>query len=117
MNLNELLAKILDIASYPQDKRESFVRDFYNYYLTRLIDSVGGVDPAMAQKMVYAVDHYRENPEGLNAIWQSLNTEPKMKEIADSVFGEVIEELVDDIVKYSSEVEKQQILALVNAGS
>lgn len=117
MNLNELLSKLLEIANYPRDQREGFVRDFYNYYFTRLIDTVGGSDPAFAQKLLYAFDHYKENPDALNALWTQMDSEPKMKEIVDRVSVEVINELIDDITKYATEEQKQQILAVVNAGA
>lgn len=117
MNLNELLSKILEIANYPQDKREAFVKEFYNYYFTRLIDTLGGADASLAQKLLYAFDHYAEDQQGLKGIWAKINDDPHLKEIVERVFGEVINELIDDIVKYASDQEKQQILAAINSGS
>lgn len=114
MNLNELLSQVLEIANYPKDRQEGFVRDFYNYYFTKLIDTVGGADPSLAQKILYAFDHYKENPDGLNNIWAQMETDPRMKEIVDRVSIEVINELIDDIAKYATDEQKQQILAAVN---
>lgn len=115
MNLNDLLSQVLETANYPQDRREGFVRDFYNYYFTRLVDTVGGTDPALARKILYAFDHYKEDPENLNDLWTQMEAEPKMKAIIDRVSIEVINELIDDITKYATEEQKQQILAAVNS--
>lgn len=113
MDFNVILHRILDAANYPSGKREKFVRDFYDYYFSKLIDQIGGVDPTLAQKLMYAFDHYEENPQGLSELWNQMEADPQSKEVMDKVTNEVIGELVDDLLKNASEVEKQEILALV----
>lgn len=113
MDFNVILHRILDVAKYPDGKREQFVRDFYDYYFTKLIEQIGGVDPALAQKLMYAFDHYSENPQGLSELWNQMEADSQSKEVMNKVTNEVIGELVDDLLKNASEAEKQEILALV----
>ena len=113
MDFNVILHRILDVAKYPSGKREDFVRDFYDYYFTKLIEQIGGVDPTLAQKLMYVFDHYSENTQGLSDLWKQMEADPQSKEVMDKVTNEVISELVDDLLKNASEAEKQEILTLV----
>ena len=117
MNFNDILQKILDIAGYPQEKREQFVRDFYNYYFSLLVGEIGGIDPSFARQLITALDKYKENPDLLNSLWAQLENDVKMKEIANRVANEVLGEIMDDFGKNASEEQKRQLQDLVNQGS
>lgn len=114
MNFQIFLAKVLDIANFPEEKKQKFLEIFYQYYFKRLVEVIGGVDPAYAQKLAAVVDTMRENPERFGELWREMMGNEGLKKVIEKVTDEVVGYLVDDVMKSSNENEKAQILKLVN---
>ena len=111
MNLKDILLKILAIADFPNNKREEFIKTFYDYLFTKLVTELGGVDPSSAQKLASAAQNFETDPQQAEKVWREFNQDPQLKEKIDQVLNEVIGELVDDIAKSATDAQKQQILA------
>ena len=114
MNFQIFLAKVLDIANFPEDKRQKFLEIFYNYYFMKLTEKVGGIDPSYAQKLTTTVDSMKTNPEAFGELWREMMGNENLKKVIEEVTDEVVGYLVDDVMKSSNDSEKAQILKLVN---
>lgn len=114
MNFQVFLSKVLDLANFPQDKKQKFLEIFYQYYFKRLIEVIGGVDPTYAQRLTTSVDTMKDNPEAFGALWREMMGNEKLKKVIEDVTDEVVGYLVDDVMKSSNENEKAQILKLAN---
>ena len=112
MNFEEILAKVFDIAEYPQDEREKFVNTFYEYLYMKLVSSIREVDGDAADK-VAAISAQGADGEDLKKVFDEVSTNPKVAETIDRVTTEVIEGLVDDIAKSATEEQKRQILEIL----
>lgn len=116
MNFGDFLRKILAVANFPENKRNKFIEIFYQYYYFRLIDEIGGVDPAYGQRLTTAVDNLETDPGQFETVWRELESNVEFKQKIDEVTDEVIGYLVSDIEKSASDEEKAQILSMVEAG-
>lgn len=115
MGFLNFLNKLLDVANFSSDKRKKFVEIFYQYYYSRLVDAVGGLDPTYGQKLMYAIDHAKDNPEALGELWKELNGKEMFKAKIDEVTDEVVGYLLNDVIKSASDAEKAQILQSIGA--
>ena len=111
MMFDNLLSNILDIADFPQDKRQEFRDVFYRNYLDKLIDEINIMDPQASQKLQNA--SLSEDPELLGEVLKDMSNNTLIKEKISKVNNEVTNELVEDIVDSSSAEQKQKILALL----
>lgn len=108
------LNRLLDLANFSQEKRQRFIDIFYQYYYTRLIDGIGGLDPTYGQKLMSALDHAKENPEALGELWAELNSKEMFKAKIDEITDEVVAYLMNDVMKSANEEEKAQILQSIS---
>lgn len=113
MNLHEILSRILEIANYPKNKREQFIEEFYEYYFFRLINEVGAIDHSVAQQLTTASTFLKDYPEKFKEIWQNISQDVKYSPIIEKITNEVLGELADDVAKWASDAQKQQILAIL----
>ena len=114
-DIEEILKKILEIADFPQDKREDFVNTFYKYLFMRSFDVIEEVDKEGADRLTNALLKAENDSEEINAIWKDilLNEEivDKLREMTNGVLAEVAEDISDG----SNEEEKQRILDYLNS--
>lgn len=112
MNFQVFLAKVLDIANFPENKKQKFLEIFYQYYFVRLTDSVAMVDNVYAQKLAGVVDNMKANPEAFGQLWREMMGREDLKKIIEDVTDEVVGYLVDDVMKSSNDDQKAEILRL-----
>jgi len=115
MNFQVFLAKVLDIANFPESKKQKFLEIFYQYYFVRLTDAVGKVDTAYAQKLAGSVDALKTNPEAFGQLWREMMGREDLEKIIEDVTDEVVGYLVDDVMKSSNDDQKAQILSLASS--
>lgn len=114
MNFQIFLSKVLDLANFPEEKKQKFLEIFYQYYFKRLTEVVGGVDPSYAQRLATVVDNMKTDPEAFGLLWREMMGNEALKKAIEDVTDEVVGYLVDDVMKSSTEEEKAQILKLMN---
>jgi hypothetical protein len=112
MNFEEILNKILEIAEYPEDKREKFISTFYEYLYMKLVSSIRDVDSAAADK-VAAISAQGADAEDLKKVFDEISENPKVKEVIEKSTNEVVEKLAGDIADAATSEQKQQILSIL----
>lgn len=112
MNFQKVLDKVLEIAEFPQEKRQEFVTTFYEYLYMRLVSEIREVDSASADK-VMEVNAQGADAQRLKQVFEEISQNPKVKAKIDTVTDEVISKLVDDVAKFATDAQKQQILAAI----
>ncbi len=111
MNFDDLLSKILETANYPVDQRQEFKVTFYNYYFSKLLGEIEKVDTQGAKKLS---DSLNSGDKEFQEVYENLQQNDSIRAILDKVDNEVIGQLVDDISKYATEEQKEQILAILS---
>ena len=114
MNFDQILTKVLEIAEFPQEKRQEFINTFYEYLYMRMVSEIREVDEESADKVMEA------NAQGADAgklkqVFDDISKNPKVKAKIDAVTDEVVSKLVDDVAKFATEEQKQQILTAVSS--
>ena len=114
MNFDQILEKVLEIAEFPAEKRQEFINTFYEYLYMRMVSEIREVDEESADRVMKA------NAEGADAkklkqIFDDISQNPKVKAKIDEVTDEVISKLVDDVAKFATDDQKQQILTAISS--
>lgn len=112
MNFDDLLTKILEIAEFPEDKREEFKSTFYNFYISSLIREIGEVDNVSGEKLENSLEGGQEN---FDAVLAELAQNPNVQSTADGVLEKLLNQFVEDITNSATEEQKQKILAILPA--
>lgn len=110
MNFDEILKKILDIADFPKEKKDEFVRVFYMQIFIESLKEIEAVDAIAGQKIKDAIQN-QKNPEELQQMMNEALKNQSIKEKVDEITDEALRQLADDVSKYATDVQKQQILA------
>src|SRR3990167_9278994 len=110
LNFQRILDKVLEIVEFPQSKRQEFVTTFYEYLYMRMVSEIREVDEEGADKVMEA------NAQGADAkklknVFEEISKNPNVKAKID----EVIAKLVDDVAKFATEEQKQQILTAISS--
>lgn len=114
MNFDEILTKVLEIAQFPEEKRQEFVTTFYEYLYMRLVSEIREVDSASADKVMEA-NAEGADAEKLKQVFEEISQNPKVKAKIDEVTDEVISKLVDDVAQFATDAQKQQILTAISS--
>ena len=114
MNFDEILTKVLEIAEFPQEKRQEFVTTFYEYLYMRMVSEIREVDEESADKVMEA-NAQGADAKKLKQIFEEISQKPKVKAKIDEVTDEVIAKLVDDVAKFATDEQKQKILSAINS--
>ncbi len=109
MQFLNFLNKLLDVANFEETKRKKFVEVFYQYYYSRLVDAIGGIDPSSGQRFMRSVDNMRDNPEAFGLLWKELIAREDFKAKIDEVTDEVVGYLMSDVIKSASDEDKAQL--------
>ena len=114
LNFQKVLDKVLEIAEFPQEKRQEFVTTFYEYLYMRMVSEIREVDEESADRVMEA------NAEGADAkklkkVFDDISKNPKVKAKIDEVTDEVIAKLVDDVAKFVTDDQKQKILSAISS--
>ena len=112
LNFQKVLDKVLEIAEFPAEKRQEFITTFYEYLYMRLVSEIREVDSESADKVMKA-NAQGADAKKLKQIFEEISQNPKVKVKIDEVTDEVIAKLVDDVAKFATEEQKQQILAAI----
>jgi len=113
MNFDEILTKVLEIAEFPEEKRQEFVTTFYEYLYMKLVSEIREVDAASADRVMEA-NSQGADAEKLKQVFEEISKKPEVKAKIDGVTDEVISKLVDDVAKFATEEQKQKILAAIS---
>ena len=114
LNFQKILDKVLEIAEFPQSKRQEFVTTFYEYLYMRMVSEIREVDEESADKVMEA-NAQKANAKTLKQIFSEISRNPKVKAKIDEVTDEVISKLVDDVAEFATDEQKQQILSAVSS--
>ena len=114
MNFDQILEKVLEIAEFPQEKRQEFITTFYEYLYMRMVSEIREVDEESADKVMEA-NAQGADGEKLKQVFEEISKNPKVKAKIDEVTDEVISKLVDDVAKFATEEQKQRILSAINS--
>ena len=114
MNFDQILTKVLEIAEFPREKRQEFVTTFYEYLYMRMVSEIREVDEESADRVMEA------NAEGADAkklkqVFEEISQNPKVISKIDEVTDEVIAKLVDDVAKFATDDQKQQIHSAISS--
>lgn len=112
-NFDQILDKVLEIAEFPQEKRQEFVTTFYEYLYMRMVSEIREVDEESVDKIM-EVNAKGADAEKLKQVFEEISQNPKVKAKIDTVTDEVIAKLVDDVAKFATEDQKQQILTAIS---
>lgn len=113
MNFEEILDKILEIAQYPQEKRNEFITTFYEFLYLKLVSEIREIDPENADR-VMAANAKGAGPDEMKKVFEEISKEPNVAEVVERVSQEVIETFVDDIAKNATQEQKKQILEVIS---
>lgn len=114
MNYDEILEKVLEIAEFPESKRQEFVTTFYEYLYMKLVSEIREVDSESADKVIEG-NAQGADAEKLKRVFEEISKNPKVKSKIDAVTDEVVSKLVDDVAKFATEEQKQQILSAISS--
>ena len=114
MNFDEILTKVLEIAEFPESKRQEFVTTFYEYLYMRMVSEIREVDEESADKVMEA-NAQGADGEKLKQVFEEISKNPKVKAKIDEVTDEVIAKLVDDVAEFATNEQKQQILTVISS--
>ncbi|KKU56660.1 MAG: hypothetical protein UX79_C0029G0003 [candidate division WWE3 bacterium GW2011_GWB1_47_11] len=112
LNFQKVLDKVLEIAELPESKRQEFVTTFYEYLYMRMVSEIREVDEEGADKVMEA-NTQGADAKKLKKVFEEISQNPKVKATVDEVTDEVIAKLVDDVAKFATEEQKQQILSAI----
>lgn len=113
MNFDEILTKVLEIAEFPEGKRQEFVTTFYEYLYMRMVSEIREVDEESADKVMEA-NAQGADAKKLKKVFEEISQNPKVKATVDEVTDEVISKLVDDVAEFATEEQKQKILTAIS---
>lgn len=113
MNFDELLAKILEIAQYPQEKREEFITTFYEFLYMKLVSEIREIDPENADR-VMAANARSAGPDEMKKVFEEISQHPNVKEVIERVSEEILTTFVDDVAKSATDEQKKQILEVIS---
>lgn len=115
MTVRDVLTAVLSNSNYPDSKRESFIRTFYDYLFVKLLAEIEKDDPTLYQKLMAYFDDpvgkSQEIQEGMQEAYQN----PVLKEKMDKVVEEIAGELTGDIASYATQEQKQKIISSLPA--
>jgi len=114
MNFDQILEKVLEIAEFPQEKRQEFITTFYEYLYMRMVSEIREVDEESADKVMEA-NAQGADGEKLKQVFEEISKNPKVKAKIDEVTDEVIAKLVDDVAEFATNEQKQQILTVISS--
>ena len=114
MNFDQILEKVLEIAEFPQEKRQEFITTFYEYLYMRMDSEMREVDEESADKGMEA-NAQGADGEKLKQVFEEISKNPKVKAKIDEVTDEVIAKLVDDVAEFATNEQKQQILTVISS--
>src|SRR3990167_662948 len=113
MNFDQILEKVLEIAEFPENKRQEFSTTFYEYLYMRMVSEIREVDEESADKVMEA-NAQGADAKKLKQVFDDISKSPKVKAKIDEVTDEVISKLVDDVAEFATEEQKQQILTAIS---
>ena len=113
MNFQKVLDKVLEIAEFPESKRQEFVTTFYEHLYMRMVSEIREVDEESADKAM-EVNAKGADAGKLKQVFEEISQNPQVKAKIDEVTDEVIAKLVDDVAKFATDEQKQQILAAIS---
>ena len=114
MNFDQILTKVLEIAEFPREKRQEFVTTFYEYLYMRMVSEMREVDEESADKVMEA-NAQGADAKKLKQVFDDISKSPKVKSKIDEVTDEVIAKLVDDVAKFATDDQKQQIHSAISS--
>ena len=114
MNFQKVLDKVLEIAEFPQEKRQEFVTTFYEYLYMRMVSEIREINEESADKVMEA-NAQGADGEKLKQVFEEISKNPKVKAKIDEVTDEVIAKLVDDVAEFATEEQKQKILTAISS--
>ncbi len=113
MNFEEILNKVLEIAQYPQEKREEFITTFYEFLYLKLVSEIREIDPEAADRVMTA-NARSAGPDEMKKVFEEISKKPNIAEVVERISQEVIETFVDDVAKNATDDQKRKILEAIS---